>query len=142
LDPIGRREVLNILEEIKKDTTILFSTHILGDAEEICERLVIIKDGEKIENTTMSDLLNRNSQNKIRIDITEDSKQWVDVVKELDYVRHVEATGNNIKIEVEDIRLNKNMLLKNALRHHANIVKFEISNDTLEEIFLEMVVER
>ncbi len=47
LDPIGRREVLNLIEEIKKDTTILLSTHILGDVEEICERFVIIKDGTK-----------------------------------------------------------------------------------------------
>ncbi len=47
LDPIGRREVLNLIEEIKKDTTILLSTHILSDAEEICERFVIIKDGTK-----------------------------------------------------------------------------------------------
>ena len=47
LDPVGRREVLNLIEEIKKDTTILLSTHILSDAEEICERFVIIKDGTK-----------------------------------------------------------------------------------------------
>lgn len=142
LDPIGRREVLNIFEDIKKDTTILFSTHILGDAEEICERLIIIKDGEKIEDTTMFDLLNKNSQNKIRIDIATESKDWIDVVEKLDYVKSMEVTGNNIKVEVEDIRLNKNMLLRNALKHNANIIKFEISNDSLEEIFLGMVVER
>ncbi|TKI92149.1 ABC transporter ATP-binding protein, partial [Bacillus wiedmannii] len=57
LDPIGRREVLNLIEEIKKDTTILLSTHILSDAEEICERFVMIKDGTKIEDTTITELL-------------------------------------------------------------------------------------
>lgn len=56
LDPIGRREVLNLIKEIKKDTTILLSTHILSDAEEICERFVIIKDGTKIEDTTITEL--------------------------------------------------------------------------------------
>ena len=65
LDPIGRREVLNLIEEIKKETTILLSTHILSDAEEICERFVIIKNGKKIEDTTISELLNSNSENKM-----------------------------------------------------------------------------
>src|SRR5699024_2060556 len=65
LDPIGRREVLNIIETIKQETTILLSTHILGDAEEICERFVIIRHGEKLEDTTKKDLLIKNSKNKI-----------------------------------------------------------------------------
>lgn len=142
LDPIGRREVLNIIDEIKKDTTILLSSHILGDVEEICERLVIVKNGKKIEDTTMIGLLNRNSQNKIRIELSNDREDWIEHIKNLDYVKDVELTGNKLKVEVENIKVNKRMLLENALKHHVDIVKFEIANDTLEEIFLKMVVEK
>ncbi|RRN70546.1 ABC transporter ATP-binding protein [Peribacillus simplex] len=142
LDPIGRREVLNIIKEIKKDTTILISTHILSDAEEICERFVIIKSGEKIEDTTMSELLNRNSGNKINIDITSKSQKWIENVKSLNFVKGVEVMGNKLKIEVENIESNKNMLLASALEHNVDLVRFEIDNDTLEEIFLKLVVEK
>lgn len=142
LDPIGRREVLNIIKEIKKDTTILISTHILSDAEEICERFVIIKSGKKIEDTTMSELLNRNSGNKINVDITSKSQKWIENVKSLNFVKGVEVTGNKLKIEVENIESNKNMLLANALEHNVDLVRFEIDNDTLEEIFLKLVVEK
>jgi ABC-2 type transport system ATP-binding protein len=142
LDPIGRREVLNIIKEIKKDTTILLSTHILSDAEEICERFVIIKSGKKIEDTTMSELLNRNSGNKINVDITSKSQKWIENVKSLNFVKGVEVMGNKLKIEVEDIESNKNMLLANALEHNVDLVRFEIDNDTLEEIFLKLVVEK
>ncbi|WHY98231.1 ABC transporter ATP-binding protein [Peribacillus simplex] len=142
LDPIGRREVLNIIKEIKKDTTILLSTHILSDAEEICERFVIIKSGEKIEDTTMSELLNRNSGNKINVDITSKSQKWIENVKSLNFVKGVEVMGNKLKIEVENIESNKNMLLANALEHNVDLVRFEIDNDTLEEIFLKLVVEK
>ncbi|MBT2647785.1 ABC transporter ATP-binding protein [Bacillus sp. ISL-34] len=142
LDPIGRREVLNIIKEIKKDTTILLSTHILSDAEEICERFVIIKSGEKIEDTTMSELLNRNSGNKINVDITSKSQKWIETVKSLNFVKGVEVIGNKLKIEVENIESNKNMLLANALEHDVDLVRFEIDNDTLEEIFLKLVVEK
>ncbi|MFP3376530.1 ABC transporter ATP-binding protein [Bacillus sp. SIMBA_069] len=142
LDPIGRREVLNLIEEIKKDTTILLSTHILSDAEEICERFVIIKDGTKIEDTTITELLHRNSENKLIIETTTKDQKWIEVVKKLPYVKDVEVVGLKIKVKVESIEINKNMLLQNALEHKVNIVKFEMSNDTLEEIFLKLVVQK
>ncbi|MGO5008842.1 ABC transporter ATP-binding protein [Bacillus wiedmannii] len=142
LDPIGRREVLNLIEEIKKDTTILLSTHILSDAEEICERFVMIKDGTKIEDTTITELLHRNGENKLIIEITAKDREWIDVVKKLPYVKDVEVIGLKIKVKVESIEINKNMLLQNALEHKVNIVKFEINNDTLEEIFLKLVVQK
>lgn len=142
LDPIGRREVLNLIEEIKKDTTILLSTHILSDAEEICERFVIIKDGTKIEDTTITELLHRNSENKLIIEITTKDQKWIEVVKKLPYVKDVEVVGLKIKVKVESIEINKNMLLQNALEHKVNIVKFEMGNDTLEEIFLKLVVQK
>ncbi|WP_182811739.1 ABC transporter ATP-binding protein [Bacillus sp. ME78] len=140
LDPIGRREVLNLIKEIKKDTTILLSTHILSDAEEICERFVIIKDGTKIEDTTITELLHRNRENKLIIEITAKDQNWIEVVKKLPYVKNVEVVGLKIKVKVESIEINKNMLLQNALEHKVDIVKFKMSNDTLEEIFLKLVL--
>ncbi|MCI0768348.1 ABC transporter ATP-binding protein [Bacillus sp. TL12] len=142
LDPIGRREVLNLIKEIKKDTTILLSTHILGDAEEICERFVIIKNGSKIKDTTITELLNCNSKDRISLEITAKDQNWIDIVKRLPYVKEIEIIGHKIKIKVNNIEKNKNMLLKNALEHEVDIVKFEVDNDTLEEIFLKLVVER
>ncbi|HDR6310827.1 TPA: ABC transporter ATP-binding protein [Bacillus cereus] len=142
LDPIGRREVLNLIEEIKKDTTILLSTHILSDAEEICERFVMIKDGTKIEDTTITELLHRNSENKLIIEITAKDREWIDIVKNLSYVKDVEVIGLKVKVKVDSIEINKNMLLQHALEHKVEIVKFEINSDTLEEIFLKLVVQK
>lgn len=140
LDPIGRREVLNLIESIKKETTILFSTHILSDAEEVCERFVIIKDGVKIEDTTIAELLNRFSQNKLHVEVAEKDQNWLDLLKGMPYVKDVEVKGTNIKINVEDLERNKNFVLKHALDHEVDLVKFEIHRDTLEEIFLKLVV--
>lgn len=142
LDPLGRREVLNLIEEIKKDTTILLSTHILSDAEETCERLVIMKDGTKIEDTKITDLLNRNSENKLIVQITAKDRKWVDTIKKLPYVKDIEVVGLKVKVKVESIEENKASLLQNALEHKVDIVKFEMNNDTLEEIFLKLVVQK
>lgn len=45
LDPKGRRDILSILKSIKHETTVIFSTHILSDVENICDRVGILKDG-------------------------------------------------------------------------------------------------
>src|SRR5690625_7946049 len=49
LDPLGRREVLTLMEELKEQMTILFSTHILSDADEISDELILLNEGELIE---------------------------------------------------------------------------------------------
>jgi ABC-2 type transport system ATP-binding protein len=47
LDPVGRREVRDIILELKKDgRTVLFSTHILSDAEMLCDRVGVIVGGK------------------------------------------------------------------------------------------------
>lgn len=141
LDPIGRREVLNLIQEIKKDTTIMLSTHILGDAEEICERFVIMKNGKKIEDTTITELLNKDSESAIHLEITPKDLGWVQLIKKFPYVHHVEVIGNRLKVSVDNIQKNKNILLSNALENNVDIIRFEAgSTDTLEEIFLKMVV--
>lgn len=40
LDPVGRREVLDLLKGLQQETTILYSTHILNDAEEMTDQLL------------------------------------------------------------------------------------------------------
>jgi len=47
LDPIGRREVRDLMEHLKREgKTVFFSTHILSDAETLCDRVAIIHKGE------------------------------------------------------------------------------------------------
>src|SRR5229473_2498054 len=47
LDPMGRREVRNLIEELKSEgKTVFFSTHILSDAEALCDRVAIINQGD------------------------------------------------------------------------------------------------
>jgi ABC-2 type transport system ATP-binding protein len=47
LDPMGRREVRSLIEELKAEgKTVFFSTHILADAEALCDRVAIIHRGQ------------------------------------------------------------------------------------------------
>ncbi len=47
LDPIGRREVRDLMQELNEEgKTIFFSTHILSDAESLCDRVAVLNEGE------------------------------------------------------------------------------------------------
>ncbi len=58
LDPVGRREVKDLILELKKEgKTIFFNSHILADAEVLCDRVGIIKKGKLISLGTVKQLL-------------------------------------------------------------------------------------
>ena len=58
LDPYGRQDLKNIiLEQNKKGTTVFFSSHILADVQEICDRVAILNKGHLLCTGKISDLL-------------------------------------------------------------------------------------
>ena len=56
LDPLGRRELLDILSAVKEETTVLFSTHILSDVEQICDRVAVLEQGEIAAQGTIDEI--------------------------------------------------------------------------------------
>jgi ABC-2 type transport system ATP-binding protein len=58
LDPIGRREVRDLVQELNEEgKTIFFSTHILSDAETLCDRVAVLNKGELKGVGVVADLL-------------------------------------------------------------------------------------
>lgn len=61
LDPIGRREIKDVMLEINKEgKTIFFSSHIVSDVEEICESLIVLDKGKVLYDGSVEELLTRN----------------------------------------------------------------------------------
>ena len=57
LDPIGRRSVKDLILHLKEEgKTVFFNSHILSDAEVLCDRIAIIKEGEKILEGTIEEI--------------------------------------------------------------------------------------
>ncbi|MFJ7669402.1 ATP-binding cassette domain-containing protein [Lysinibacillus sp. NPDC097195] len=59
LDPVGRREVLDLLKGLQQETTILYSTHILNDAEEMTDQLLFLRHGKLVEQGTLQEVRQR-----------------------------------------------------------------------------------
>ncbi|MGI2327988.1 ATP-binding cassette domain-containing protein [Planococcus sp. YIM B11945] len=67
LDPTGRREIMNLLKSLQQDTTILYSTHILNDAEEMTDQVLFMQNGQLVEQGSLSDVKERHAEPRIRI---------------------------------------------------------------------------
>jgi len=67
LDPIGRREVFEVFQELREDVSILLSTHLLDDAERLCDRVGIIDRGRLVVEASIQELRERFRERFIRL---------------------------------------------------------------------------
>ena len=56
LDPIGRREIMNIILQLKSESTVLFSTHILSDVEAVCDSVTVVDQGKALYEGAVNDI--------------------------------------------------------------------------------------
>ncbi|ADU31630.1 ABC transporter ATP-binding protein [Evansella cellulosilytica] len=138
LDPKGRREVLELMDKLKETTSILFSTHVLHDAEEICEEIFIINHGELIVSGDLQTLKKKYQQPTIYIETEEPIEDWSRTIKDSDWIRHMKVNKNELTISVTDIENARNALLTNEELRKLKIVNFEIVKTSLEDLFMEV----
>jgi ABC-2 type transport system ATP-binding protein len=139
LDPFGRREVLELLEGLKKETTILFSTHILNDAEEVCDEILFLHNGEIVESGTMEDLRERHQQAKIDLIFRKKTAEMENTFKNHNVTQSILADGNRISVFVTNVELARKEFLKLIFEKDWQLDKFEISSMTLEDVFMKVV---
>jgi ABC-2 type transport system ATP-binding protein len=139
LDPIGRREVLDLLEGLSVETTILFSTHILNDAEEVCDEILFLHNGKIVESGTMEELRERHQQSKIDLFFRSQVGEYA-----LDLTNHpltnsILSEEHRVSVFVKDVELARQAFLKEIAEKNWSLEKFEISSMTLEDVFMKVV---
>jgi ABC-2 type transport system ATP-binding protein len=70
LDPIGRREVLDLMRELKGEVTVFYSTHILDDVQRVSDHVAILDLGRLVRAAPTSELLEGSSKDQLRIVLT------------------------------------------------------------------------
>lgn len=139
LDPIGRREIIQLLENLKKEITILFSTHILKDAEEICDRIAIIKEGELVTDKTVTQLLQEESSSIFDVEFIGDSDAWQQILIQNEFIEKIEKIGTVYQVYSTDRKACSEAILKTLLQINGELIRVENRHQNLEEIFMEKV---
>ncbi|MGP4075421.1 ATP-binding cassette domain-containing protein [Halobacillus sp. K22] len=139
LDPIGRRDVLNLMEELKKETTILYSTHILNDAEESSDEILLMHEGKIVESGSLSSLKARHKVDKISLQFAYDPDTYRQKLDQLEVVTRTEINKEILDVYVTDQVRAREVILNLALREHWPLLRFEMGRTTLEDLFMKVV---
>lgn len=133
LDPAGRKELLDILVAAKKETTVLFSTHILSDVEHICDELAFLHKGEIALQGTLEEVRHIRRQTAAEIDV----ESQEDAAQILKAFPDMETIGNSCLKLVNPERLPA--LLHFLADHDIPPVRIQRMEPTLEDLFLEVI---
>lgn len=127
LDPIMQNVFYDLLlQEKKKGTTILYSTHVLSEVSKICDRIGFIKDGKIIK----EDVIENIEKNNITY-LTIESDEIEKIIEDLN-LKIISEKNNEVKF-INNLRPNE--LTKKIAKY--NINKLLIEEATIEDLFIE-----
>lgn len=139
LDPIGRRDVLTLMEQLKETMTILFSTHILNDADEISDSVIVLKDGKVVEDGTMESLQRKYTTSKIILQFDQNNTDIVKQIEQLESVTSIETIGQYIHAYVTDLHIARTEILDFTIQNDLQLNEFRIGRVSMEELFVKAV---
>lgn len=136
LDPNQLVEIRELIKELGKDKTVLFSTHIMQEVEAVCNRVIIINKGEIIIDKNITELKNDKEQ---IIKVSFDYKIEEQFLKQLPNCTTIENNYNNSWTitfsSKEDMRPK---LFDFAKENGLKILELNSENKTLESLFREL----
>ncbi len=137
LDPVGRKEVRDlIVEEKKRGKTVFFSTHILSDVETMCDRVIILRRGEVVVSGRIRDLL-RSDVRRVEVTLGDVPESLPGTLAADGFANH--RVGEHLHVEIEgDANLPR--VLGAALSAGARIVEVIPRRETLEDLFMRRAI--
>lgn len=139
LDPIGRRDVLNLMEKLKSDMTILFSTHILNDADEVSDELLLLHEGKIVESGSMNNLRHKYQTTKIELKFDDQLDKYIDILKALSTVQFTSIDRSIVHVTVTNIEDARIEILRAASEHNWPLSSFTVNQASLEDMFMKAV---
>jgi ABC-2 type transport system ATP-binding protein len=145
LDPMGRKEVLDFIEQLRGQCTVFMSSHILGDVERVCDTLAIINHGKLVIEAPREELLRRYAIPALEIEADEKSvpelTAWSEHLRREGWVKTIQLQGPVMRIFASDIEMGKLELLRSAAQLGIVLNKYEVVRPSLEDIFMHLVGE-
>ncbi len=144
LDPMGRRDVLEVMERIQKHATIFYSTHILDDVQRVSDSVAILNHGELVAQASIQDLLAGSRGTIYSLDTEGEVGQARARIADQAWVSGIDVTSadgqTTWQVTVTDDEAAKAQLLRLVLAdEQLTVTKFGRKTYELEEIFMNIV---
>ena len=138
LDPAGRKDVLELIYNLRGATTVLLSTHILADVERICDLVGIIDEGRMVVEDEREILLRRYARPLIELEVDNDIESWVEKLRQMPFIEHIETRNQTLRLQVRKIEVARRELMRLLAEEEVRVRRFEIMRPSLEDVFLQL----
>lgn len=135
LDPNQIIEIREVIRQLGKNKTVLFSSHILQEVEAICNRVIIINKGNLVADSTLDNLLHNKATNQLILELKETVSPAL--FEGMDAVTRInDTTWKFVTADADGLR---RKILELSLHHNLNIVSLQSQGgSSLEAIFREL----
>jgi len=139
LDPIGRKEMLTLVRNLRETATVFMSTHILSDVERVCDMVGIINKGKLMTVSTVDALQKKYARSIIEMEFTEDPAAFVETLSKVPWLAEpviVPENGNPvIRVRATDMNFASKELPRLVSNSGLTLRRYELTLPDLEEIF-------
>jgi len=144
LDPMGRRDVLRIMEGLREHSTVFYSTHILDDVQRVSDTVAILNRGELLAQAPIEELLTGAGGVVYRITLKGAYEGARTIISSQDWVSSVNVfhgdARTTLQVSVSDEGVAEDELLRLAVCDgEAVVTDFGRRRYELEDVFVEMV---
>ena len=140
LDPAQVVEIRSVIKEIGKDRTVLLSTHILTEAQNLCDRVLIINKGKIVAEDTPDNLQARlMGSQRVVLRVRGDSDGLDATIKKVKGTRGIEVTdAETVEFEISADQDVRPQVAKAVIQAGYELLEMQPIRMNLEEIFLEL----
>jgi ABC-2 type transport system ATP-binding protein len=144
LDPMGRRDVLLVMERLRQHATILYSTHILEDVQRVSDRVAILNRGELMAQGPIEQLLAGTGNAVYSLVLKGETQATYERLSALPWVSSIHVLSSNgqtaWQVSVGDEAIAEVQLLPEVLRGGETVVtEYHRQKINLEELFMTLV---
>lgn len=135
LDPVGRAQILSILQAAKSETTVFFSTHILSDAEQICDRVAMLHEGTIIFEDELA-ALQQQVDHQFVFTFTTTAEHALSQLNDLEYHISIEENALIVQLSSESERM---QFIRQLTDRNLVIQSMHAHKKPLEQVVLEVL---
>ena len=144
LDPLGRHDVLAIMDKLKSRATIFYSTHILDDVQQVSDTVAILNQGELVAQGPIDQLLRGEGEVVFRLRVQGPWQKLEENLSGRAWVSGLDITERQESVEIDvcvaDLDAPENRLLQEALRVPGIVVlEYRRKELELEDAFIEII---
>ena len=140
LDPRARIEIRELLRELKRmGKTIMISSHILSELEEICDHIGIIEHGQLVFSGTMEDIRPRlGIHSKVRVKVADNQDKAVELLSALPQINQVQTLGDYIVVTFNEGSEGDGIIARILVNAKLDVIAIQPEKLKLDDAFLQL----